>query len=185
VSRRRNGGGGGAAAGRRAGSSGLGQCHPRGDRFLSRGGKRRREWRGDQAAEGVPRLPDQAQACRLRRRRRGALVSPLLSSKSTFFVCVCASVQFSSSTNKKKSGFFPFVSWGKEERVTLLDLLLIISSRLLFFSFLSIGSFCATSWISFIFMNFFLWFLGEIPFLEILVPQIIALFRPTLINKMK
>jgi hypothetical protein len=27
----------------------------------------------------------------------------------------------------------------------------------------------------------FFWFLGEIPFLEILVPQIIALFRPTLI----
>ena len=39
------------------------------------GGGERREWRGDQAAEGVPQLPDQAEARRLRRRRRGALVS--------------------------------------------------------------------------------------------------------------
>ena len=41
----------------------------------SGGGGERREWRGDQAAEGVPQLPDQAEARRLRRRRRGALVS--------------------------------------------------------------------------------------------------------------
>jgi hypothetical protein len=104
--RRRNGGGGGAAADR-AGRSGL--VHPSDRRLLSRGGKRRREWRGDQAAEGVPRLPDQAQACRLRRRRRGALVCPPLSSKSTFFLCL-SSVQFIH--KQKKSGFFPFVSWG-------------------------------------------------------------------------